>query len=117
MPNAAAPQVRCVSKECRTVGKKAIELHPVLKDPVILASRARVFQAFGNEVRLKIISLFAEQELCVCDIVTAMGGAASTLIHHLRMLEDAGVITGRKEGRFTLYSLNVELLKKHRVFE
>ncbi len=89
----------------------------MLKDPAILAERAKVFHAFGNEVRLRIIGLFAEQELCFCDIVAAMRVAASTLIHHLRMLEDAGVITSRKQGKFTLYSLNIELLKKHRVFE
>jgi DNA-binding transcriptional ArsR family regulator len=33
------------------------------------------------------------------------------------MLEDAGVVKSREEGKFTRYSLNVELVKKHRILE
>lgn len=118
MAVAAVPQVTCCTpEECRRIAKKAIDLHPVLRDSVLIAERARVFQALGNETRLKIIGLFAVQELCVCDIVAALGAAASTLAHHLRMLEETGVIRRRQAGKFTLYSLNVEVLRKHRVFE
>lgn len=109
--------MKCTPEECRRVAKKAINLHPALKDPAVIAERARVFQALGNEVRLKIVGLLAVRELCVCDIVTALDGAASTLAHHLRMLEDAGVLRSREEGKFTLCSLNIELLRKHRVFD
>ena len=117
MPVAPEPQVKCTPGECRHVVKKANELHPVLRDPTIIAERAHIFQALGNETRLKILGLLAVQELCVCDIVTAMGRASSTLAHHIRMLEDAGVIKSREEGKFTLYSLNVGLLRKHRIFD
>lgn len=81
------------------------------------ADGAPVFQALGNETRLKIIGLFAVRELCVCDIVVALGAAASSLAYHLRILEEASVIMRRQEGKFTFYSLNVEVLRKHRVFE
>ena len=118
MPVAIEPQVKsCTPGECRRIAKKAIELHPVLEDPTQIAERARLFQALGNDTRLKIVGLFAVRELCVCDIVAALKVPASTLAHHLRMLEEASVITRREEGKFTLYSLDVEVLRKHRVFE
>ena len=109
--------MKCTPEECSRITKKATKLHPALKDATIIAERARVFQALGNEMRLKIVGLLAVQELCVCDIVTGLAGAASTVAHHLRMLEDADVIGSREEGKFTLYSLNVELLRKHRIFD
>ena len=118
MSVAIEPQAKsCTPDECCRIAKKAIELHPVLEEPTLIAERARVFRALGNETRLKIVGLFAVRELCVCDIVAALTVPASTLAHHLRMLEEASVITRREEGRFTLYSLNVEVLSKHRVFE
>ena len=117
IPIAADAKLRCTPEECSRIAKKATKLHPALKDPAIIAERARIFQALGNEIRLKILGLLAVQELCVCDIVSAVGGAASTIAHHLRMLEDAGVIGSREEGKFTLYSLNVEVLRKHRIFD
>ncbi len=118
MSVAIEPQAKsCTPDECCRIAKKAIELHPVLEEPTLIVERARVFRALGNETRLKIVGLFAVRELCVCDIVAALTVPASTLAHHLRMLEEASVITRREEGRFTLYSLNVEVFSKHRVFE
>ena len=114
---AAQAKVKCTPEECSRIAKKATKLHPALADSAMIAARARIFQALGNEMRLKILGLLAVQELCVCDIVTGLGGAASTIAHHLRMLEDADVVGSREEGKFTLYSLNVELLRKHRIFD
>lgn len=117
MPVAESPVKSCTADECRRIAKKAIELHPVLQDPTRITERARLFQALGNETRLKIVGLFAVRELCVCDIGAALKMPASTLAHHLRMLEEASVIARREDGKFTLYSLQVEVLRKHRVFE
>ena len=110
-------KLRCTPEECSRIEKKATQLHPALKDPAIIAKQARIFQALGNEMRLKILGLLAVQELCVCDIVVGVGGAPSTIAHHLRMLEDAKVIGRREEGKFTLYAVNVGLLRKHRLFD
>ncbi len=116
MPVASARAVKCTPEECRTIAKKALVLHPVLKKPEALTERARLFQALGNETRLKIIGLFNVRELCACEVTAAIRGAPSTVTHHLRILEDAGLIASRQEGKFTLYSVNAELLAKHRVF-
>lgn len=109
--------IKCTPQECRHIAKQAAEAHPLLTDETLLHERARTFQALGNETRLRILATLSVQELCACDIVAALGGAAATVAFHLRMLEDAGLISSRQTGKFTLYRLNRELLSEHRVFE
>lgn len=114
----AKPAVtKCSPDQCRHIVKKAHSLHPVLNDAKTVERRARLFQALGNETRIKILGLLYVQEMCVCDIVAALGAAASTIAHHLRMLEDAGLISTRQDRKFTIYSVNLEAATKHRVLE
>ncbi|HEV2274721.1 MAG TPA: metalloregulator ArsR/SmtB family transcription factor [Acidobacteriaceae bacterium] len=115
MPVAKAAAAKSTPEECRRIAKQALARHSVLKSPDALCARARLFQALGNETRLKIIALFSTQELCVCDIISAIGGAASTVAHHLRILEDADLVTSRQQGKFTLYTANLALIEKHSV--
>ena len=79
--------------------------------------RAKVFHALGNETRLKILKLLSSGDMCVSDIVESVAGAASTVAHHLRTLEDAGLIVSRRDGRSTYYAVQKEELIKYRIFE
>ncbi len=108
---------KCSPEECRHLARQASAIHPALDDPQVISQRARVFQALGNDTRLKILGLLSVRELCTCDIALALGAAASTLAHHLRMLVEAELIAARQEGKFTLYSLNAGLIRRHRVLE
>jgi len=110
-------KMRWTDEECQQAMERARALHPILSDPRALAERARIFHALGNETRLQILGLLSLQEMCVCNLVAAVGGAASTLAHHLRMLEEAGLIRARQEGKFTLYALNDAPIRQHRAFE
>jgi DNA-binding transcriptional ArsR family regulator len=107
---------KCTTEECRRIAKTARTNHVILADETLIVKRARLFKALGNETRLRILGLLSVQEMCACDIVETLEGAASTIAHHLRMLEDGGLISSRRVGKFTLYSLNDEILKQHRVF-
>lgn len=108
---------QCTPEECSDILKKANNTLPLLMDDEELKRRAKLFQALGNEVRLRILGLLAIQEMCTCNIVEALEGAASTIAHHLRKLENGGLITSHRAGKFTIYRLNNDLLKQHRVFE
>lgn len=109
--------VKCSADECRRTVEVARDLHPIVGDQSAVAHRARVFQALGNETRLQILGLLSVREMCVCNIVAALGAASSTLAHHLRMLEEAGLISAKQEGKFTLYTVDEALLQEHRVFD
>ena len=71
--------------------------------PEGLADRARLFKALGDEVRLKLLHLVRDEEVCVCDLVTILGMAQGTLSHHLAVLQQAGLVSARKQGRWNYY--------------
>ena len=44
-------------------------------------------------------------ELCVCELHDELGAAQSRLSFHLRVLKDAGVVSDRREGRWSYYRI------------
>ncbi len=108
---------KCSPDECGDIMKEASNTFVILTDDEEMERRAKLFRALGNEIRLRILGLLALQEMCTCNIVEALKGATSTITHHLRMLENGGLVTSRRAGKFTVYNLNNGLLKQHRVFE
>ena len=85
--------------------------------PAGLAEKARLFKALGDEVRLKLLHLVRHEEVCVCDLVTAMGMAQGTLSHHLAVLHQAGLVTARKQGRWNYYQATALAMKPLEVFD
>ncbi|HEY9723121.1 MAG TPA: metalloregulator ArsR/SmtB family transcription factor [Oscillatoriaceae cyanobacterium] len=71
--------------------------------PQDLADQAKRFKALADETRLKLIHLVREREVCVCDLVDALGMPQGTLSHHLSLLHQAGLVTQRKQGRWNYY--------------
>ena len=110
-------RIKCTTEECQMIDKQARDAYPVLDDDLLVKQRSRLFQALGNETRLRILGMLSMQEMCACDIIAGLSGAASTITHHLRMLEDGGLIHSRRVGKFTIYSLDEVLIAKHQVFD
>jgi ArsR family transcriptional regulator len=71
--------------------------------PVGLADQARLYKALGDEVRLKLLYLVRDEEVCVCDLTAVLSMAQGTLSHHLSVLHQAGLVTARKQGRWNYY--------------
>ena len=69
---------------------------------------ARIFKAFCDENRLKILQLLSNGELCACKLQEELSIGQSTLSHHMRILCDAEVVTPRRDGKWTYYSLNYD---------
>ncbi len=74
-------------------------------DAAPTASAAHVFNALADGTRLKIIKLLSKREHSVDELVQLLGVAQSTTSHHLRVLKEAGLIRGEKQGRNIHYSL------------
>jgi len=78
-----------------------MDAHPTL------SSLANVLNLAGNEVRLKILFLLAdEQQLCVCDIADVLQMTVSAVSQHLRKLKDGGVLHAHKVGQTVFYALS-----------
>jgi len=65
-----------------------------------------IFKALSEETRLRILKLLEKGELCVCDIVAAMGMSQPKVSFHLNVLKEAGFLKDRKQGRWTHYRLD-----------
>ncbi len=104
-------------EELHRMVKSARVNHPVLDNREALAQRARLFQAVGHEIRLMILGLLELEELCFCNIIEALELPASTVAHHLSMLEDAGLVVRRENGKFTSFTLRKDLIMRHRILQ
>ena len=66
---------------------------------------ALLFKAFGDENRLRILALLTSGEKCACRILEEMSISQPTLSHHMKILCDAGIVAGRKEGKWMHYRI------------
>lgn len=65
------------------------------------------FHALSDPLRLQIIDLLREQELCVCDLCDRLNVAQSKLSFHLKTLKEAELVRSRQAGRWIYYSLSL----------
>jgi ArsR family transcriptional regulator len=108
-PEAAGPQGS--QDECCPV---------VLSTPLseaAAAALARDLAVLADPVRLRLLSLLASAptgEACVCELVEPLERSQPTVSHHLKVLSEAGMITGEKRGRWVWYRPVPERMAKLR---
>ncbi|UCE65159.1 MAG: winged helix-turn-helix transcriptional regulator [Candidatus Zixiibacteriota bacterium] len=66
---------------------------------------SRLFKAFGDKSRLKIIALLASKEMTVNDIAKAVGLSQPTVSRHLGILKDANLVVDRRDKQRVFYTL------------
>ena len=69
------------------------------------ASTTRLFRAFADETRLRILHLLTKGEICVCDIMAVLRIPQPKVSRHLAYLKRAGLVVDRKDGLWRHYSL------------
>lgn len=66
---------------------------------------AEFFSLLGDTNRLRLLSILAKQELCVCDLAATLSMSESAVSHQLRALRAMRLVSYRKVGRQVFYSL------------
>lgn len=66
---------------------------------------AAVFKALGDENRIRILKLLRGGEKCACKLLEELNISQPTLSHHMKILCDAGIVAGRKEGKWMHYCI------------
>ena len=64
-----------------------------------------LFKGFADPTRIRILSLLAAGELCVCDIVELLGLPQPTISRHLAYLRRSGLVEATREWKFAHYRL------------
>lgn len=67
---------------------------------------ATVFKAFCDENRIRILDMLSTGEKCACRLLEEIDVTQPTLSHHMKILCDSGIVVGRKEGKWTHYSIS-----------
>lgn len=75
---------------------------------------AGVFKALGDENRIHILKLLRGGEKCACKLLEELNISQPTLSHHMKILCDAGLVTGRKDGKWMHYSICCDGVKQVR---
>ena len=65
------------------------------------------FHALSEPLRIRLLELLRDQELCVCELCEVLEVSQSKLSFHLKTLKEAGLVRSRQEGRWIYYSLNL----------
>src|SRR5260221_7834604 len=75
---------------------------------------AAAFKALSDPARLKLLSFIAAQaggEACVCHLTAPVGLSQPTVSHHLRLLNEAGLLDREKRGTWVYYRIVPERLE------
>ena len=67
-----------------------------------------ISKALSDQNRVRALMALRNGELCVCQIIELLGLAPSTVSKHMSILKQAGLVSGRKEGRWMYYQLPVK---------
>ena len=65
----------------------------------------RLFRAFADPTRLRLLNLLEGREACVCDLVKALRLPQPKVSRHLAYLRRAGLVSDRRRGVWRYYSL------------
>ncbi|MFQ5762205.1 MAG: ArsR/SmtB family transcription factor [Candidatus Bathyarchaeia archaeon] len=75
--------------------------------------QANLFKALSEPLRLKILELLKVREMCLCEIMTAFNLAQPTASHHLEILEKAGIVESRREGKWVFFKFSKPAVMAH----
>lgn len=85
----------------------------------VYEEQAKVFKAFCDEKRLRILELLCKGEKCACVLLEQIDLGQSGLSYHMKILVESGVVESRQEGKWTYYKISekgstyaIDLLKE-----
>jgi len=85
--------------------KELRELGDTLRKDEQLNNLLIFLSALGNKERFIIFTSLKEKDRCVCELEVILKKSQPSISHHLRILEEAGLIRGWKKGKFTYYGI------------
>jgi len=95
----------CTAESASEYVKELRQLVKSKMDEQSVKRQSRIFKALSDPTRLKIIKLLSVRDMCVCEIMAALDMTQPTASHHLNILESAGLLSDRRQGKWVFYSL------------
>jgi DNA-binding transcriptional ArsR family regulator len=96
--------------------RKSISVTPELRKKLLSDKKsgelAGKFKLLAHPTRLQILRLLAERELCVCVLAELLGKGQPNISQHLSKLKASGMVRDRNIGKWALYSISDQEVKK-----
>ena len=73
----------------------------------------KAMKALSDETRLRIFNVLLERECCVCEVMQALDISQTRASRNLGILHNAGFLKMRKEGLWSLYSVDQQGMKEY----
>ena len=73
----------------------------------------KAFKALSDETRLRILNILMERECCVCEVIQALDISQTRASRNLAALYDAGFLKLRKDGLWSLYSVDKDGMQEY----
>ncbi len=78
---------------------------------------SEIFKALSDPNRVKIVNMLSEKdELCACRILEKFEMTQPTLSHHMKILCTCSLVNSRKEGKWSYYSLDDQVISEIKEF-
>ena len=74
----------------------------------VFEKQAKVFKAFCDAKRLRILELLRGGEKCACVLLEQLDLGQSGLSYHMKLLVESGIVESRQEGKWTHYQISVK---------
>lgn len=100
----------CPAEDASKYANELKQLADEIADSKTADKQSRFFKALADETRLRIVKLLEAREMCVCEVMVALGLTQPTASHHLGILENAGLVKDRKDGKWVFYSISDQKL-------
>ncbi|MDR1425283.1 MAG: metalloregulator ArsR/SmtB family transcription factor [Azoarcus sp.] len=71
-----------------------------------IETAARALKAIAHPLRLRILCMLGDSEICVRNIVDAVGTTQSNISQHLAILREKGVLSTRKDANRVFYRIS-----------
>ena len=71
----------------------------------MIQEMALIFKALSDENRIRILNMLRSGEKCACMLLEELNISRPTLSHHMKILCDTGLVTGRRDGKWMHYSI------------
>ncbi|OGO06456.1 MAG: hypothetical protein A2Z76_02380 [Chloroflexi bacterium RBG_13_56_8b] len=75
----------------------------------------KTMKALSDETRLRILNVLLERECCVCEVMQALDISQSRASRNLGILQDAGFLTAKRDGVWTVYSVDWQAANRYAI--
>lgn len=83
-----------------------------IKNDTKVINQLKIHRALSNLKRFLIIKILEIKPMCTCALAKLFDATDGAITHHLKILEDAGLIIGKKQGYYTIYYTKESLIEE-----